>query len=107
VPHYRRPTHQPRAKWEARDVWVVIGVSAAGGVNDFPNRHNHRLGLWQNHIERILAGWVDALGVPIYRGREVAGFAQDDTGRRTLRCLTASRCGRTTSSDAMEAQPDP
>ena len=36
--------------------------------------------MWQNHIERILAGWVDELGVPIYRGREVTGFVQDDTG---------------------------
>ena len=36
--------------------------------------------MWQKHIERILAGWVDELAVPIYRGREVTGFAQDDTG---------------------------
>ena len=49
-------------------------------ISDFPTRHNYVLGLWQNHIERILAGWVAELGVPIYRGREVAGFAQDDTG---------------------------
>src|ERR671913_340459 len=45
-----------------------------------PPRHNYGLGLWQNHIERILAGWVGELAVPIYRGREVTGFAQDDTG---------------------------
>ena len=38
------------------------------------------LGLWQNHIERILAEWVGELAVTIYRGREVTGFAQDDTG---------------------------
>src|SRR5690606_9126549 len=37
-------------------------------------------GLWQNHIERILAGWVDELAPPIYRGREVTGCAQDDAG---------------------------
>ncbi|HEY9378739.1 MAG TPA: FAD-dependent monooxygenase, partial [Jiangellaceae bacterium] len=37
-------------------------------------------GLWQNHIERILAGWVGELEVPVYREREVTGFAQDDTG---------------------------
>jgi 2-polyprenyl-6-methoxyphenol hydroxylase-like FAD-dependent oxidoreductase len=49
-------------------------------ISDFPTRHNHGLGLWQNHIERILAGWVGELAVPIYRGREVTGFAQDDTG---------------------------
>jgi len=29
---------------------------------------------------RILAGWVGELAVPIYRGREVTGIAQDDTG---------------------------
>jgi len=49
-------------------------------ISDFPTRHNYGLGLWQNHIERILAGWVGELAVPIYRRREVAGFAQDDTG---------------------------
>jgi 3-(3-hydroxy-phenyl)propionate hydroxylase len=49
-------------------------------ISDFPTRHNYVLGLWQNHIERILAGWVDELAVPIYRGHEVTGFAQDDTG---------------------------
>lgn len=49
-------------------------------ISDFPTRHGYGLGLWQNHIERILAGWVDELAVPIYRGREVTGFAQDDAG---------------------------
>ena len=49
-------------------------------ISDFPTRHPYSLGLWQNHIERILAGWVGELAVPIYRGREVTGFAQDDTG---------------------------
>ena len=49
-------------------------------ISDFPTRHNYGLGLWQNHIERILAGWVSELRVPIYYGVEVTGFAQDDTG---------------------------
>ncbi len=49
-------------------------------VSDFPTRHPYTLGLWQNHIERILAGWIDELGVPIRRGLELTGFAQDDTG---------------------------
>jgi 2-polyprenyl-6-methoxyphenol hydroxylase-like FAD-dependent oxidoreductase len=49
-------------------------------ISDFPTRHPYGLGLWQNHIERILAGWVGELEVPIYREREVTGFAQDDTG---------------------------
>jgi 3-(3-hydroxy-phenyl)propionate hydroxylase len=49
-------------------------------ISDFPTRHPYGLGLWQNHIERILAGWVSELAVPVYRGREVTGFAQDGTG---------------------------
>jgi len=49
-------------------------------ISDSPTRHNYVLGLWQNHIERILVGWIDELAVSIYRGREVTGFAQDDTG---------------------------
>jgi hypothetical protein len=36
--------------------------------------------LWQNHIERILTGWVAELGVPFYRRRDVTGLAHDDTG---------------------------
>jgi 3-(3-hydroxy-phenyl)propionate hydroxylase len=54
--------------------WMPLDIS------DFPTRHNYGLALWQNHIERLLAGWVGELAVPIYRGREVTGFAQDDTG---------------------------
>jgi 2-polyprenyl-6-methoxyphenol hydroxylase-like FAD-dependent oxidoreductase len=49
-------------------------------ISDVPTRHPYGLALWQNRIERILAGWVDELGVPIHHGREVTGFAQDDAG---------------------------
>ncbi|MCC7019863.1 MAG: FAD-dependent monooxygenase [Ardenticatenales bacterium] len=49
-------------------------------ISDFPTRHPYGLGLWQSHIERILAGWVDELAVTFYRGRDVTGLAQDDTG---------------------------
>src|SRR6187431_3505041 len=49
-------------------------------ISDFPTRHNYGLALSQSRIEPILAAWVDELAVPIYRGREVTGFAQDDTG---------------------------
>jgi 2-polyprenyl-6-methoxyphenol hydroxylase-like FAD-dependent oxidoreductase len=49
-------------------------------ISDFPTRHPYGLGLWQKHIERILAGWVAELPVTIYRGREVTGMAQDDNG---------------------------
>jgi 3-(3-hydroxy-phenyl)propionate hydroxylase len=53
--------------------WIPLDIS------DFPTRHNYGLALWQNHIERILAGWVGELAVPIYREREVRSFAQDGT----------------------------
>src|SRR3989442_283925 len=59
------------------------GAAFAGvplGISDFPTRHPYRLRLWQNHHERIPAGWVDELEVPIYREREVTGFAQHDSG---------------------------
>jgi len=49
-------------------------------ISDFPTRHNYGLGLRQKHIERILAGWVSELAVPIYRSCELTSFAQDDTG---------------------------
>ncbi len=49
-------------------------------ISDFPTRHNYGLALWQSRFEPILADWVGELGVPILRGREVVGFAQDDTG---------------------------
>jgi 2-polyprenyl-6-methoxyphenol hydroxylase-like FAD-dependent oxidoreductase len=49
-------------------------------ISDLPTRHNYFLALWQTHIERILADWVGELAVPVDRGLEVTGFAQDDTG---------------------------
>jgi 3-(3-hydroxy-phenyl)propionate hydroxylase len=49
-------------------------------ISDFPTRHPYGLALWQSHFERILAGWVDELGVPIQRSREVVGFEPDDAG---------------------------
>jgi 2-polyprenyl-6-methoxyphenol hydroxylase-like FAD-dependent oxidoreductase len=54
--------------------WVPLDIS------DFPTRHPYGLGLWQNHIEHILAGWVSERKVPIHYGIEVTAFAQDDTG---------------------------
>jgi len=49
-------------------------------MGDCPTRHPYGLALWQNHIERILADWVEELRVPIYREREVLTFAQDESG---------------------------
>jgi 2-polyprenyl-6-methoxyphenol hydroxylase-like FAD-dependent oxidoreductase len=59
----------------------VAGFAATRlDISDFPTRHPYGLGLWQKHIERILAGWVRELKVPVHYGTEVTGFAQDDTG---------------------------
>ena len=44
-------------------------------MSDFPTRHPYSLGIFQNEIERILAGWVAELGVQIRYGCEVTGFA--------------------------------
>ncbi len=49
-------------------------------ISDLPTRHNYLLALWQSRIEPILGGWVEELGVPILRQREVVGFTQDDIG---------------------------
>jgi 2-polyprenyl-6-methoxyphenol hydroxylase-like FAD-dependent oxidoreductase len=77
-------------------------------ISDFPTRYNNGLGLWQDRIEHTLAGWVHELRVPIYRGREVTGFAQDDTGvdvdvelsdGQSIRRGTSRRVRRRTQSD--------
>src|SRR5688500_8432034 len=49
-------------------------------ISDFPTRHNYGLALTQNRFEPILASWVGELAVATYRGVEVTGFVQDDTG---------------------------
>jgi 3-(3-hydroxy-phenyl)propionate hydroxylase len=49
-------------------------------ISDFPMRHNYGLALRQNRIEQIMADWVSELPVKLYRGHDVTGFTQDDTG---------------------------
>ncbi|HEY4120638.1 MAG TPA: FAD-dependent monooxygenase, partial [Byssovorax sp.] len=49
-------------------------------ISDFPTRHNYGLALRQNHIERVLAAWVDELAVPIHRSVDVTDLTQDDAG---------------------------
>jgi 2-polyprenyl-6-methoxyphenol hydroxylase-like FAD-dependent oxidoreductase len=62
----------------------VAQVAAFAGtrldISGFPTRHPYGLALLQKDFERILAGWVDELEVPIHRERDVTGFAQEDTG---------------------------
>lgn len=59
---------------------AAMFASTVLDVSDFPTRFPHSLGLWQNHIERILLGWVTELGVEIRRGVEVVGLDQYDAG---------------------------
>ena len=63
---------------QVAQIGQFAGVSFS--IDDFPTRHPYSLGLWQNHIERILADWVEEFPVTFYRGREVTGFEQDPSG---------------------------
>lgn len=45
-----------------------------------PTRHPYTLGLFQNHIERLLLDWITELGVTVRRSVDVAGVEQDDDG---------------------------
>ena len=49
-------------------------------MSDLPTRYPYSLGIFQNQIERIMAGWIAELPVHIYYGREVTGFVQNETG---------------------------
>jgi 2-polyprenyl-6-methoxyphenol hydroxylase-like FAD-dependent oxidoreductase len=57
----------------------MIGTTVLD-MSDFPTRHPYSLGIWQSKIERIMAAWIAELGVRVYYGSEVTGFAQDDGG---------------------------
>src|SRR4051794_5866264 len=65
---------------EGQVAQVAMFGSAVLDMSDFPTRHPYSLGIWQNHIERIMAAWIAELPVRVHYGSEVAGFAQDDTG---------------------------
>ena len=65
---------------EGQEAQVTGFAKSRLDISDFPTRHNYGLALWQNDFERILAGWIAELEVPIHREREVTGFAQDDAG---------------------------
>ena len=49
-------------------------------MSDLPTRHPYVLGLWQSHIERLLAGWIEELDVRVERGVHVDGLRADDDG---------------------------
>src|SRR2546427_12098117 len=65
---------------EGQEAQVAAFAASPLDTSAFPTRHPSGLALGQNHFERILAGWVDELEVPIHRERDVTGFAQEDTG---------------------------
>jgi 3-(3-hydroxy-phenyl)propionate hydroxylase len=65
---------------EGQAVQVQSFAGTPLDISDFPTRHNYGLALVQKHFERILAGWISELGVPIALGCEVTGFTQDDDG---------------------------
>jgi 2-polyprenyl-6-methoxyphenol hydroxylase-like FAD-dependent oxidoreductase len=65
---------------EGRTMQIAGFVGIPLDISDFPTRHPYGLALWQSHIERLLAGWVEELEVPVVREREVTGLAQDDAG---------------------------
>src|SRR5687767_482725 len=65
---------------EGRVAQVATFATTVLDMSDFPTRHPYSLGIFQNAIERIMAGWIAELPVHLYRACEVTGFAQDDAG---------------------------
>jgi 2-polyprenyl-6-methoxyphenol hydroxylase-like FAD-dependent oxidoreductase len=63
---------------------TLLQAATFGGtrldLSRLPTRHPYTLALFQNHIERLLLGWVEELGVPIRRGASVSGVVADDQG---------------------------
>lgn len=65
---------------EGRPVQAAMFGTAVLDMSDFPTRHPYSLGIWQKHIERVMAEWIAELDVDIRYGLEVADFVQDDGG---------------------------
>jgi 3-(3-hydroxy-phenyl)propionate hydroxylase len=65
---------------EGRTMQVQAFAGMPLDISDFPTRHNYGMALLQSHFERIMSGWIDELGVPVLRQREVRGFVQDADG---------------------------
>src|SRR5690606_36520833 len=63
---------------EGRTTPFAALASTLLALGDLCSRHSYWLALWQEPVERLLAGWVDEHSVPIFRGREVTGFEQDE-----------------------------
>ncbi len=65
---------------EGRAVQIASFVGTPLDMADFPTRHPYGLALPQRRIERLLADWVEELGVEILRGRDVTGLVQHEDG---------------------------
>jgi 2-polyprenyl-6-methoxyphenol hydroxylase-like FAD-dependent oxidoreductase len=65
---------------EGQTVQALTFGSTVLDMSDFPTRHPYTLGIWQNKIERIMAGWIAELPVRSYHDSAVTGFEQDDSG---------------------------
>src|SRR6188768_3155631 len=50
---------------EGQTAQVATFGTAVLDMSDFPTRHPYSLGIWQNHIERIMAGWLAELPAQI------------------------------------------
>lgn len=57
-----------------------VGFYVPLDIGDLPTRHNYLLALRQEHIERLLAEWVEDLDVSVYRDLDVLGVVQDSDG---------------------------
>src|SRR4051794_41759004 len=53
-----------------RTMQIAGFVGTSLDISDFPTRHPYGLALRQSEIERLLAQWVDELGVPVVRSRQ-------------------------------------
>lgn len=65
---------------EGKTVQAAMFGGTRIDLSGLPTRHPYTLALFQNHIERLLLGWVEELGVPIRRVAEVVGVGQDEEG---------------------------
>ena len=65
---------------EGKPMQVLGFAGVRLDISGFPTRHPYGLSLIQQRSERILAEWADELGVPVLRGAEVTGFAENTSG---------------------------
>jgi 2-polyprenyl-6-methoxyphenol hydroxylase-like FAD-dependent oxidoreductase len=65
---------------EGKTIHAVTFGGTTLDLSRLPTRHPYTLALFQNHIERLLLGWIEELGVPIQRSVEVTRVEQDDQG---------------------------